>query len=94
MRDDIFLTAIDEAMGTTALCACGKEFTLVERGDMLWLECPTFAGVSRLPARAVSFFREMVHDRRPVAALPSTPVLVPVAVTLPVPASRPVTVRG
>jgi hypothetical protein len=94
VRDDIILTAIDEAVGSKALCACGKEFHLTERGDMLWLECPTFAGPTRLPASAASFLRELVHDRRPVAALPSAPALVPVAVTVPVTISRPVSIRG
>ena len=94
MRDDTILTAIDEALGASARCTCGKEFHLAERGDLLWLECPTFAGTTRLPARAVFLFREMTHDRRPVAVLPSAPVAAPVAVTRPAAVSRPAVVRG
>jgi len=94
VNDDMILTAIDEAVGASALCACGKEFHLEERDDVLWLECPTFAGSSRLPARLATFVHEMTHDRRAVAALPSRPVLVPVAVARQVAVSRPVTVRG
>jgi len=94
VNDDTILTAIDEAAGGAALCNCGMEFHLSERDEVLWLECPTFSGSSRLPARFATFVRLMTHDRRAVAALPSRPVIAPVAITRPVVVSRPVAVRS
>ena len=94
MNDDLILTAIDEALGASTLCACGKEFHLTERAEMLWLECPTFSGSTRLPARLTTFVREMTHDRRVVAALPTRPVVAPFIVARPVAVSRPVAVRS
>jgi hypothetical protein len=94
MHDDTILTAIDEAIGATTLCSCGMEFHLNERNEVLWLECPTFSASTRLPARLVAFFREMTHDRRAVAALPSRPVLAPVSVTRSVPVPVPAVARG
>ena len=94
MTDNTILTAIDEALGASALCNCGMEFHLSERNDVLWLECPTFSGSSRLPDRLAIFVRLMTHDRRPVAALPSRPVLAPLTVARQVAVSIPVAVRG
>lgn len=94
MRDDIILIAIDEALGATDRCTCGHEYHLAERDDTLWLECPAFAGASRLPARVAFFLRELAHDRRPVAALPSRPAAVPSVAAVPIAANRPVSVHG
>jgi len=94
VNDNLIRTAIDEALGASALCACGKEFHLNERADMLWLECPTFSGSTRLPIRLATFVRDMTHDRRVVAALPTRPVVAPVIVARPVAVSRPVAVRS
>lgn len=95
MRDDSILLAIDEALGANSRCTCGRELFPRERADMLWLECPVFAGASRLPARLADYGRQFTHDRRPMAALPR---LAPVAVVVPsrtaMPTARPVVARS
>jgi hypothetical protein len=96
MHDDTLLIAIDDALGASSLCACGHELVLAERDDTLWLECPEFTSSSRLPARLAAFLHDASHDRRPVAALPSRPAADPgvPGAPRPVPAARPVAVRG
>lgn len=94
MRDDAILTAIDEALGASARCDCGHELLPAAHDDTLWLECPTFASASWLPARVARFFREIAHSRRVVAALPPAPLATSVAAVQPVVAARPVAARG
>jgi len=94
MRDDTVLIAIDEGLGASDRCSCGKEFHLARHGDTLWLECPDFAGRTLLPARVAAFIRELSHDRRPVAALPCRPAGSPPATARTAHAPRPVAVRG
>jgi hypothetical protein len=91
MRDDTILAAIDEALGSSTRCACGKELYPSADDDTVWLECPTFAGPSLLPAAVAAFIRSLTHDRRPVASLAPRPTEVDAAVVrpLPAPAVRP-----
>jgi hypothetical protein len=95
MRDDTILTAIDEAVGSSARCACGKELHPTVDHDTVWLECPTFAGDSVLPARVAAFIRAITHDRRPVASLTVAPTTAPAAASAvrSVPTGRPVAIR-
>jgi hypothetical protein len=95
MNDDMLLITIDDTIGASSLCPCGKELRVVERGRTVWLECPAFAIPSRLPARVAAFLLESAHDRRPVAELPSNPSGVsatPASAQAPV--ARPVAVHG
>lgn len=97
MRDHRILLAIDEAFGADTRCTCGRELFPRQRGDMLWLECPVFAGTSRLPARIADFAREFTHDRRPMAPIPApVPVAAPLAAATraAVPAVRPAAARS
>ncbi len=95
MNDETLLIAIDDALGASSLCSCGKELRPVERDRTVWLECPAFTMPSRLPARVAAFFLESAHDRRPVAALPSSPSLVPsTPASAQTPVVRPVAVHG
>ena len=36
----------------------------------MWLECPTFAAPSRLPANVAHFLRDLTHERRRLVDLP------------------------
>jgi len=92
MRDTI-LTAIDEAMGESSRCECGKELLLGKRDDALWLQCPTFAEGSWLPGSMATFVRSFTHGRRIVAALPSAPAI-PVQAARAVSVAKPAAVRG
>lgn len=97
MRDPRILLAIDEALAGSTRCACGHELFPREHDDMLWLECPVFAGPSRLPARIADFARGFTHDRRPMAPIAAAaPAFVPAAAPsrVAVPAGRGVVVRG
>lgn len=95
MNDDILLFAIDDAVGASAICSCGKELRAVERDRTVWLECPTFAMPSRLPARLATLLLDAAHDRRPVGTLPSSTSPVPEAqASAAAPVARPVALRG
>ncbi len=94
MNDDILLFTIDDAAGASTLCSCGKELRVAQHDGTVWLECPEYAGPTRLPARLAAFLLGSAHDRRPVGALPKGAT--PAAVGTPLPASmaRPVAVHG
>lgn len=97
MRDPRILLAIDEAFAASTRCTCGHELFPREHGDMLWLECPAFAGASRLPARIADFARGFTHDRRPMAPIvPAAPAQPATAAPsrVVVPAGRGVVARG
>ena len=90
---DTNLTVIDEVMGESSRCECGRELLLGKHDDALWLQCPTFAEGSWLPGDMASFIRSFTHDRRIVAALPSAPAI-PVQAARAVPVAKPVAVRS
>jgi hypothetical protein len=94
MDDDTLLMTIDDALGASTVCSCGKELRAAVRDDTLWLECPVFAGPSRLPSRLMAFLCDSAHDRRPVGALRPTPAPISVATTVAVSAARPVAAHG
>lgn len=78
MLDHTTLSAIDDSVGASTTCGCGRELLAAARGDTLWLECPVFAGPSRLPAALVRFARDAAHDRRVVGSLRSAASVDPV----------------
>jgi hypothetical protein len=70
MHDDSVLVAVETALSRPAFCSCGTQLSVTAHDGAVWLECPTFASPSRLPANVVLFLREFAHDRRCVVALP------------------------
>ena len=71
MHDDSVLVAIDAALSSPAMCACGDSMTVTTQDDAVWLECVRRQGPSRLPAPIASFVRGALHDRRFVIDLPA-----------------------
>jgi hypothetical protein len=72
MHDDSILVAVEAALSRPAFCSCGTQLSLNTHDGAVWLECPTFAAPSRLPANVIDFLREIAHDRRHVVAVPET----------------------
>jgi hypothetical protein len=70
MHDDSVFVAIDDATRTPRFCNCGRYLAVVEADDAMWLECPTYAQPSRLPAVVASFVRTTLHDRQFVVEIP------------------------
>jgi hypothetical protein len=71
MHDDTVLVAIDAALRSPAFCACGNTLTIAVHDGAAWLECPTFAAPSRLPAAVSRILRDLGHDRRRIIELPA-----------------------
>ena len=94
MNEDTLLAAIDDAVGASTLCTCGKELRIAERDGIVYLECPELAGPTRLPARLAAFLFDTTHDRRPVGTLSSAPVRAAVSARPAASLARPVAVRG
>lgn len=70
MHDDSVLVAVDDATRTPNFCNCGKYLAVVEGDEAMWLECPTYAQPSRLPASLAKAVRMTLHDRRFVVEIP------------------------
>lgn len=64
MHDDSVLVAIDAALHAPAFCTCGNNLAIAVHHDAAWLECPTYASPTHLPALVASIVRGMLHDRR------------------------------
>lgn len=70
MRDDSILVAVEDATRNPRFCTCGNYLAVVETDDAMWLECPTYAQPSRLPAKVASLLRSVIHDRVFIVAIP------------------------
>ena len=64
LRDDSVLVAVEEALASPAVCACGQWQRLVTHGNTIWLECDAYARPSHLPASVATFVHDLLHDRR------------------------------
>lgn len=71
MITEQILIAIDETVGGTTTCQCGKELIPTEDKRAFWLECPVFVENHRLPRRIVSLLEAALHDRYLIAAQPA-----------------------
>jgi hypothetical protein len=71
MHDDSVLVAVDAALRSPSFCACGTNLTIAVHDGAAWLECPTLAAPTRLPAALASFLRHALHDSRFVTDVPA-----------------------
>ena len=77
MHDDSVLVAIDAAFQAPSFCTCGKTLDIGVHDGAAWLECPTYASSTRLPAPVASMVRGMLHDRRFVIRIGASLVSAP-----------------
>lgn len=67
MRDDSTMVAIEAALRSAGACLCGNALDIAAHDGALWLECPSFAAPTRLPARLARELRALAHSRMFVA---------------------------
>jgi hypothetical protein len=67
MRDDSTMVAIEATLRSAAACLCGNALDIAAHDGALWLECPSFASPTRLPARLARELRALTHSRTFVA---------------------------